>query len=117
MKQGVKDDEMVNWLANQEPPFMMVSGDNGRKSKRGDPRMNLLCPQEGITSVFIAPKLCQEEGFEKVRMVMVCIPELLEAYDGQRGVRYRLEAVGNRYRLREWPLVTDLIFASGQPPS
>ncbi len=95
---------------------MMVSGDSGRKSRRGDPRMHLLCPQEGITSVFISPKLCQKDGFEKIRMVMVCLPELEDAYCGECGERYRLEGMGIHYRVRKWPLRASVSFAADSPP-
>lgn len=105
LKSGAKDDRIAEWLVEQDPPMMIISGDSGRKSRKGDPRLHLLCPRSGITSVFISPALCHEQGFEKVRMVMVCIPELERAYYGQRGLRYRLMRSGHLYCVQEWPVV------------
>ena len=117
LRQGAKDDAVIDWLIGQSPPIMVISGDSGKKTKRGDPRMHLLCPQNKITSVFIAPKLCQKDGFEKVRMMMVCVPELGKAYNGPKGARYRLETSGQFYRVKEWPLQTRFSFpiAASQP--
>ncbi len=103
LKQGAEDDEIVEWLADQEQRLMVVSGDNGSKTKGETPRPHVLCPKRGITSVFISPKLCQREGFEKVRMVMVCIPELEDAYHAKPGMRYRIMEFGRSYKMREWP--------------
>lgn len=99
---GQKDDAVLEWLRSQDPPFMMVSADNGTKSKRGDPRLHMLCPAAGITSVFLSRTLCQREGLERVRMMFVCLPDLFDCYRGQAGLRYRLEAHGKLYRVRVW---------------
>jgi hypothetical protein len=94
LKSGEKDDTIVEWLTHQDPPLMVISADSGVHSKRGDPRMHRLCPAMKITSVFLSRKSCQVEGFEKVRMVMECIPELEDAYNGPRGDRYKIERRG-----------------------
>ena len=104
LKQGATDDVLVEWVLKQQPPMMVISADSGARSKRGDPRLPTLCPQRGITSVFVARKLCQQEGFEKFRMMIVCIPALEAAYQGTRGLRYRLETHGEAYHIRAWPL-------------
>ena len=91
LRSGTQDDAIVQWLISQSPHMMIISGDNAQRSGRYDPRLPTLCPQWGVTSVFIGRKLCQREGFEKVRMIMVCLPELVAAYEGARGLRYRLE--------------------------
>jgi hypothetical protein len=102
LKSGQKDDSVLEWLKSQDQPYMMVSADSGAKSKRGDPRMHVMCPAAGITSVFISRLLCQRDGLEKVRMMFVCLPDLLDCYRGPAGKRYRLEAHGRLYRVRPW---------------
>lgn len=112
LRQGTKDDAVVDWLLKQSPPIMMVSADSGKNTKRGDPRLHLLCPQNSITSVFLSSSLCQKPGFEKVRMMMICMPELEAAYHGVRGSRYRLEKTKRYYRIEAWPVVTKISFPS-----
>jgi hypothetical protein len=126
VRSGAKDDEVLDFLLSQSHRVMVVSGDSGRNSKRGEPRLHLLCPGK-VSAVFISPKLCQKDGFEKVRSIMVCIPFLQNAYDGKIGERYRLEATqdGNLYRVRPWeskepPTTAPPIFSEqlyGQSPS
>jgi hypothetical protein len=106
--QGKKDDEVVDWLVQQTPPILMISGDSGRKSGQ-DPRLPALCPQRGITSIIIARKLCQVEAFEKIRMMMVCLPRMHEIYDGPRGKRYKLKRAGaHSYVIDDWPFISSL---------
>jgi hypothetical protein len=106
LQRGTKDDAVIAWISAQPPPVMMVSGDTGRNTKFGDPRMDVLCPQHNVTSVFMSPKLCQEEGFEKFRMMICCLPELEDAYAGPTGTRYRLERSGRTYTVKPWPIQT-----------
>lgn len=101
---GKGDDEVVDWLVQQVPPILMISGDSGQKSGQ-DPRLPLLCPKKGITSIIIARKLCQVEAFEKIRMLMVCLPRIQEIYDAERGKRYKLKRAGaHSYVIEEWAL-------------
>jgi len=101
---GADDRAVTDWLSSQDPPMMMVSGDSGRKTRGNSPRLHRLLPEAKVTSVFIAPKLCQEHGLEKVRMLIVCLPDLYRAYDGERGARYRLskKSGGHLYQLTPW---------------
>lgn len=106
--QGKKDSEVVDWLASHDPPMIVISGDSGRGSGRS-PRLPVLCPQQKVTSIIVAPKLCQLDGFEKLRMMMICLPEIEEIYrSGQRGIRHRLRRRPNStlYEVVPWPLAT-----------
>lgn len=109
--QGLTDDKVSDWLSEQSPPALLISADSGKQSGN-NPRLPVLCPQRGITSIFIARKLCQVEGFEKLRMIMVCFPMIEAAYSNQRGVRYRLRRSGvHSYEIVPWRLIT----SSGAP--
>jgi len=116
LRAGTDDASLVEWLRSQSPPIVLLSGDSGRSTKRGQPRLPLLCPQYGITSVFIAPKLCQRSGFEKLRMMIICLPELEKLSQDAPGHRYRLECHGGVYRVRLWPMPAGRTRSSGDPP-
>jgi hypothetical protein len=107
--EGMKDDAVSAWLVSQQP-ILLISGDSGQNTPKGDPRLHALCPALGIRSVFVSRKLCQRHGFDKVRMMMVCMPGLIEAHNGPAGARYRLECEPRNhdlYRIRPWPVHPD----------
>lgn len=104
--QGLPDDKVVEHLRAQPGPVILISGDSGAQTKAGDPRMCALCPQAGITCVILSRKLCQANGFEKVRMLFWCFPQIELAAKAAPGTRFRLERAGaDAYRVREWPIV------------
>lgn len=104
LKSGMKDDELGQWLAAQSPPFLVVSRDNGRNTRSSEPRLHRILPEQNITSVFVSRSLCLVDGFEQVRMMMVCWPELEDCYNGPRGLRYRLRKrpTGHLYHIERW---------------
>lgn len=116
LSSGVSDAKFVDWVRSQSPQPTVISGDSAMNRRRGEPRLPLLCPRLGVTSVFIGRKLCQKDGFEKVRMVIVCLPELIDACNGPRGKRYRLASRGTSYEIREWPLTSGAVADQPQAP-
>lgn len=105
LESGTKDDAIVAWLKSQSERVVVISADSGIHSG-SNPRLPVLCPAHGITSVFVARKLCQRDGFEKFRMIIVCLPGIVEAYNGHQGERYRLKSHGETlYRIEPWPVL------------
>lgn len=105
MGQGTPDDQVVTFLQGQPGPLVLVSGDSGSKTVRGDPRLCALCPQARITCVIISRRLCQEQGFEKIRMLFYCLPAIERAAAAAPGTRFRLERSGpDSYHIRVWPI-------------
>lgn len=103
-RQGKNDREVADWLLTLDPVPLFISKDTGKKSKSGDPKIHLLCPEKKITSVFLAPQLNHKEGFEQMRMILVCLPEIEQASTGTPGARYRITAQEHNYQLKPWPL-------------
>ncbi len=104
LKSGTGDDGVLQWIQSQPRHVMLISGDNSRKTRVGDPRMHLLSVTNKVTAVFLSPKLCQYSGFEKFRALIYCLPQLEQAYDGPVGDRYRIEPHGTGYKSSPWPL-------------
>jgi len=104
LDRGTTDDLLTKWLRDNARDAIVISGDNARNSRGADPRLPDLLPREGIRSVFISPKLCQRDGFEKLRMMIVCLPDIEELFHGPI-TRHKLqESPGaRRYHLTDWP--------------
>jgi len=102
--QGMDDETLSEKLLQEPTRPLIISGDTGKRTTGKKPRLHLLCPAKSITSVFLSPSIAQREGFEKVRTVVYCLPDIVDAGKGVRGARYRIDPVGNGYKMREWPL-------------
>lgn len=108
LKSGTTDKELAEKLASMNPRPVVLSGDTGKQSGRHDPRLPLLLPELGITGVFFSPTSQQRTGFEKIRGLLICLPQIVafsEDHDGQ-GKRLRLiiEKDEGHCRVEEWPL-------------
>ncbi|MCW5755598.1 MAG: hypothetical protein KIT24_12900 [Phycisphaeraceae bacterium] len=101
---GSPDDRWLQEIAAEDPPFLVITGDRARKSKRDDPRLPTLLPEAGINGIFLTGKLQQRPAFEKVRALMTVWPGLELAAKQRRGARSRLMPHGESYRLQDWPL-------------
>lgn len=101
---GLGDDAVTKWIVAHKPRLLMISGDSGAQSGR-DPRLPKLLPAHGITGVFLAPRMAQKEGFERVRALIVCMPAIIRAYHATPGERYSLRESGDGYAIDKWPVV------------
>jgi hypothetical protein len=106
LAEGTPDDVWIAEVSKADPPWLVVSGDSAKNTRSSDPRAPAILPQLGVTAIFLSGKLQQKPAFEKVRALLYVFPEIVAAYQGPRGTRYRLVAIRTGYALNEWPLKT-----------
>lgn len=103
-RKGADDASLAAWVAQHDPPALMISGDTGAQTKSAQLRLPGELLRRGVSAVYLSRKLCQRNGFEKIRMLMVCFPRLEAIYHSRPGTRHKILAHGESYRLEEWAL-------------
>ncbi|MBN1362942.1 MAG: hypothetical protein JW993_20250 [Sedimentisphaerales bacterium] len=90
--ESVKDDEWIGALGEQK--HLVISGDSGRKT----PRLPDLCRQHKQTHVLLSPTMHMKVNqFGKARAIIVLWPDLVKAYDSERGSRFQIQLVDKDY--------------------
>lgn len=100
-------------LLQEEGGWYVITADNGKakgaKAKLKGPPLHLILPARGITGFYLAGKMSQRSGFEKIRAVIYTLPDLLlRAGLAPPGTRYKIKPSGHGYSVSEWPLTSAL---------
>lgn len=100
---GEKGQWDCDWtkLLQDEGGWYVVTADNGKargtKAKLKGPPLHLILPARGITGFFLAGNAPQRSGFEKIRVVICTLPELLVRAEPRHpapGIRSRRTVMG-----------------------
>lgn len=98
------DEEIVRRVKRNNKRFMILTQDNSTHDGGEDPRMPLVAPRNGVTCIVLARKFGQWNAQAKIDIVRGLIPELRDAFNGPRGLRYRIRLVHGTPRLVPWPV-------------
>ena len=86
-KLAVPDEQWVPTIADGD--WMVITADRGRQGPgRPLPR---ICKELSVTHVVISGTLHNSRQFEKARAIIALWPEFIRAFDGPKGVEYRLQ--------------------------